>query len=138
MDQTAIGRLLELFVFVNNINKTPDLALRGGVYKEIAKADIFTQSFDGWEVGYKLEDHGMFMRRKIYFKCQQPLDEVPHEQADPVFTAVLDVFLEKGQDIPIVTQISPFAVLVEQDVIPLLMVEKNPRLLSKGQLIGPN
>jgi hypothetical protein len=49
LDQAAIQKLTDLFYFVNNINKTPDLALRGGVYREIAKAEVFTTKFDGWE-----------------------------------------------------------------------------------------
>jgi len=135
-DQRAIDRLVELFVFVNNINRTPDLALRGGVYKEIAQADVFTASFDGWEVGYKLEDHTLFLTRKVFLKCEQPFSEIPDDQRNPIMAAVLEVFCERGQDIPQVAQISPFAILIEQNVMPLLLTEKNPNLVSKGPLIS--
>lgn len=136
LDQTAIQQLTDLFYFVNNLNKTPDLALRGGVYKELSKADVFTCSFDGWEVGYKIEDMGITIRRKIFLKCEQPLEEVPDKQKDPILATVFEVFLEKGQGMPAVSQISEFAVMVQQDVIPLLMTELNPNLVSKGPL-GP-
>ena len=135
LDQKAINKMVELFQFVNNINKTPDLALRGGVYKEIAHADVFTISFDGWEVGYKLIDQGLSLKRRIFLKCEQPLHEIPKEQKDPILGAIFEVFLEKGQGQPQIEQISEFAVKVEQDVIPFTLTELNPRLISKGPLI---
>lgn len=136
LDRSAVQALTDLFYFVNNLNKTPDLLLRGGIYKEIAKADLFTCSFDGWEVGYKIEDMGYTIRRKIFLKCEQRLREIPDAQKDPVMAAVFEVFLEKGQGMPWVNQISEFVMKVEQDVIPLLMTELNPKLISKGPL-GP-
>jgi hypothetical protein len=136
LDRSAVQALTDLFYFVNNLNKTPDLSLRGGVYKEIAKVDVFTASFDGWEVGYKVEDMGYTIRRKIFLKCEQPLAEIPDAQKDPVLAAVFEVFLEKGQGMPQVDQISEFCVMVEQDIIPLLMTELKPNLISKGPL-GP-
>jgi hypothetical protein len=137
IDDTATQKLADLFYFVNNINKTPDLALRGGVYREIAKADVFSTSFDGWEVGYKLEDYGVFFRRKIFLKCEQPLKEVPHKQINPIMAAVMETFLESGQDMPKLEQISEFAVLLQQDVIPILLTERKPNLVSLGPT-GPS
>ena len=135
LDKTAVTMLMDLFAFVNNLNKAPDLALRGGIYKELADADVYTQNFDGWEVGYKIEDHGLHLKRKIFVKCEQPLKEIPDDQKNPVIAAVFEVFLEKGQSLPQIEQISEFCVMIQQDVIPLLMVERNPKLVSKGPLI---
>jgi hypothetical protein len=125
LDQAAIQKLTDLFYFVNNINKTPDLALRGGVYREIAKAEVFTTKFDGWE------------RRKIFLKCEQPLKEIPDNQKTPIAAAVMQVFLEKGQDIPQIDQISEFCVMFQQDIIPLLLTELKPNLVSLGPT-GPS
>ena len=135
LDDRAIQMMVDLFTFVNTLGKTPDLALRGGVYRQIADAEVHTQSFDGWEVGYKIEDLGMVWRRKIFLKCEQPLAEIPEDQKNPVMAAVFEVFLEKGQGPPEIEQISEFCVLVAQDVMPLLMTEMNPNLVSKGPLI---
>lgn len=134
LDKRAIELLVELFQFVNNIKLTPDLALRGGVYRELAHADIMTQSFDGWEVGYKLEDFDLFQRRKVFIKCEQPLREIPEKEKDPILAAVFDVFLERGQGMPEIEQISEFALLLTQDVIPMVLTQRAPRLVSKGPL----
>jgi len=135
-DQTAAHLLVDLFTFVNNINITPDLALRGGVYRELAKADIFTQRGDGWEVGYKLTDKGVVLERKIFVKFEQPIAEIPESQRNPIMVAVMETFLEKGQAMPHVDQISPFCVVLVQNVMPLLLTQRLPDLVSKGPL-GP-
>jgi len=132
LDQQACDAMMDLFMFVNNINQAPDLAIRGGVYKKIAEADVFTVKFNGWVVGYKLEDHNIFFRRKIFLNCEQPLRTVPEEQKDPVLGALMDIFLEKGQSLPSITYTDETALVVQQDVIPFVMTEKNPHLVSKG------
>lgn len=135
LDKTAMLKLMDLRMFVDTVNRTPDLALRGGIYREIDKAEVFVQSFDGWEVGYKLEDHGVFMKRKVFIKCEQHLDEIPDDQKDPVFNAVMEVFIDRGQSLPEIEPIAPDAVLIQQNFMPLVQVERNPNLVSKGRQV---
>ena len=117
--------------FVDTINQSPDLALRGGIYRGIEKADVQTVRVDGLEIGYKLEDHGVFMRRKVFVKAPgYRMEDIPHEEIEPAIVAVMDVFFVQGAGMPSLQQIAPDCMLVQQDVIPMLLVERNPNLVS--------
>ena len=75
------------------------------------------------EVGYKLEEHIMHFTRKVFLKFEDPLERIPDEQKDPVFLSALEVFIEKGQDIPSIQQINFDTVLITQDFMPLLLTK---------------
>jgi len=120
--------MIELRHFVESLNANPDIALRSGVFKGLEKDQVFSRKLDGWEVGFKLDDHVIYMTRKVYVKCEQPLVEVPDAEKDSIFAAVLEVFMDKGQSIPNIEQIAIDAVIITQDFMPLLQVEVNPHL----------
>lgn len=135
LDKSAIPKMVELRQFVEALNSNPDISLRSGVFKGLDKTQVFTRKLDGWEVGFKVEDHGLFCTRKVFIKCEQPLSEVPDKDKDSMFAAALDAFLDRGQSVPDIEQIAINAVMVTQNFMPLIQMELNPRLVSKGRQI---
>lgn len=127
-DLGSIPKMVELRHFVESLNANPDIALRSGVFKGLEKDQVFSRKVDGWEVGFKLDDHVLYMTRKVFVKCEQPLVEVPDKEKDSMIGAVLEVFMDKGQNVPNIEQIAADAVLITQDFMPLLQVESNPHL----------
>lgn len=134
-DPRITAGLMDLRMFVDNINRAPDIMMRHGIFQQIDKDTVMTKTIDGWEFGYKLEDNGVMLKRKIFVKCEQPLAEVLDEEKDPVVQAVFSVFFDTGQGTPEIEIISDFSLMFTQSVMPLLMVERNPNLVSKGPLI---
>ena len=132
-DIGSIPKMIDLKVFVENINANPDIALRSGVFKGLEHDKVFKRDIDGWEVGYKIEDHGLYCERKVFLKCEQELSEVPDEEKTKMFATVCDVFLERGESIPEIEQIALDAVLITQNFMPLIQTELNPHLRSKGR-----
>lgn len=136
IDNEALNKLLDLRHFVENANNRSAISLKKGVFAKYDEVTLFVTNMSGWEIGYEIQDHDLFIRKRIFIKCEQKLDEVPDNEKDPIFVAVMECFLDRGQALPDIEPISEFAVLIEQDVMPLLLTEKNPRLISKGRLIN--
>ena len=118
-----VGSLRDLRDMVENISQQPDIALRGGVYREMAKADVFTTKVDGCEFGYKIEDCGLHMRRKVFIQWPgYKLEEIPPEQQEPYMVAAFEVLLDRGQSMPEVDVINNGkCFLFTQDFMPLLL-----------------
>lgn len=132
-DTKLKDRLMDLRGIVDTINRLPDMALRGGVFKQLAKTDLFTAHIDGVLIGYKLEDKGIFMLRTIFLNFPDyKLKEIPEKQRQPIMGAIFDVFLDRGQQIPTISIRRDGEVLrIEQHFLPLMLV-KDP-LLRRGQ-----
>ena len=76
---------------------------------------------DGWEFGCKVEDYGLFMRRKVFVKAEQPLRSIPEREKDPVMLVVMDEMLEQGTPATSIETIAPDCVMIVQDFIPILL-----------------
>lgn len=131
LDKFLVQKLLNLKDFVENLSRQPDIALRGGVYKELAKADIMTITHDNWVIGYKVIPHAIHIfnpnkmedwtvTRRIFVKVEgYKLEEIPEEQSNPIMVAVFDVFLDRQQEAPSIELIAPDALRIEQVCVPL-------------------
>ena len=116
---------------VDNINQAPALALRNGVYRGIDKRAIQTVKVSGVEIGYRLQDHKTFMRRQIFIKVPgYKIDDLTHAEREKIITAVFNVFLVPGANLPEIAHIAPDCMLLQQDVVPLILVERNPNVRS--------
>ncbi len=94
---------------------------------------IHTVSCDGIEVGYRVEAKMFktFIRREVFVKTPgQDIGELKGDDLQRVMTAVFNVFVLPGQAIPDVTQIAYDCIRLRQDVIPLILTERAPRLVS--------
>lgn len=115
IDKTLVQKLLNLKDFVENLSRQPDIALRGGVYRELAKVDIMTITHDNWIIGYKVIPQGISDLRRIFIKVKgYKLSEIPEEQSNPIMIAIFDVFLDRQQEIPNIELISQNAFKIEQ------------------------
>jgi hypothetical protein len=124
----------ELRNFVENLNKAPNIALRGGSFKGLDPNAVYTNKVDGWEVGYRLKDLGVSMLREIFIKSDQKLEDIPEKEREPIVNGILDVFIDMGQGEVTAGQISPFALKFSQTFVPMCLVNTNPNLVSIGSL----
>jgi len=135
MDKRAISALEDLRDGVENFNRMPSLALRGGLYRGMDKESIFTTTVDGWIIGYRLKDLGLKMLREIFVKIPgERLDSIPDEQKNPVISAVFNVFLDFGQGEATIDPIAMDTVKITQTFVPMYLVEKNPNIVVPGAL----
>lgn len=97
--------LMDLQQFVEHVIDNPaDIALRGGVYKEIERADLFTVTLDNLEVGYKIIRHSqdpLTEIRRVFVKLHDyKFDELTDDDKDPLMKAILDVFMDMRTLVP--------------------------------------
>lgn len=120
IDKILLQKLLNLKDFVENLSRQPDIALRDGIYKELAKTDIMTITHDNWVIGYKVISQAISDLRRIFVKIEgYKLSEIPDEQSNPIMAAIFDVFLDRRQEAPSIEMIAPDALRIEQVCIPL-------------------
>jgi hypothetical protein len=138
-DKTLIPRLMDLRSWVDNINRAPDLAMRGGAFKGLDQTQVFTTSCSGWEFGYRIIDLGATMRRRVFIKnTEQNIEEIPNEEIEPIMVAVFEVFLDKGVPANRFEPISADAFVLEQDFIPLLLTKRDAAGITiNDEAFGP-
>lgn len=120
IDKVLFDKLLNLKDLVENIAKKSDIALRGGVYKEMAKADIMTVTHDNWTIGYKVIPGLISNVNRIFVKVEgYKLAEIPEVESNPVMVTIFDVFLDRHQEAPVIEMIAPDALKIEQVSVPL-------------------
>lgn len=120
LDKVLIEKLLGLKELVENLSSQSDIALRGGVYKELASADILTVSHDNWIIGYKVFPGLISNINRIFVKVEgYLLAEVPDIESNPVMMAIFDVFLDRQQESPTIEMIASDALKIEQICVPL-------------------
>jgi hypothetical protein len=83
---------------------------------------VMTSKREGWEFGCKVEDHGEFMRRKIFVKCLgQPLATIPEAEKDPIMAVVFDTMLDESTPATSIEILAPDCVMIVQDFVPILL-----------------
>lgn len=86
---------------------------------------VMTSKSGGWEFGCKVEDHDLFMRRKIFVKAEQPMATIPEREKDPVMAVVFDVMLDQGAPATSIEAIAHDCVMIVQDFVPILLQKTN-------------
>lgn len=86
---------------------------------------VMTSKREGWEFGCKVEDHDVFMRRKVFVKAEQPWATIPEADKDPIMNTVFDVMLDQGTPATSIEIIAPDSVMVVQDFVPILLQKTN-------------
>lgn len=136
LDKFLVQKLFSLKDLVENLSRQPDIALRGGVYKELAKADIMTITHDNWVIGYKVIPRAISDLRRIFVKVEgYKLEEIPDEQSNPIMVAIFNVFLDKHQEAPSIELIAPDALRIEQVCVPLASRMPNDALSFGGRTL---
>jgi hypothetical protein len=80
---------------------------------------------DGWEFGCKVEDHNLFMRRKVFVKAEQSWTTIPDAQKDPIMSVVMDEMLDPGTPATSIEILANDCVMIVQDFVPILL-QKTP------------
>lgn len=131
-DKKLIPVLQDLRWMVENINKLPDITKRGGKFSGIDPNMVYTTKVDGWEFGYKLEDHGLHMTRKIFIKnLEAKFSEIPDKEKDPVMIAVFDTMLDRGMPGTEIVPIAEDCIMITQDFVPLVLTKSDS---AKGHI----
>jgi hypothetical protein len=98
---------------------------------------IATSKVDGVEIGYRVMEFTTFLKRQVFVKTPgYDIGEIGKDDKEKIMAAVFNVFLVPGANMPDINQIAPDCILLQQDVIPMIMVEKNPRLRSIAGGLG--
>ncbi len=123
--------------YVDNINKSPLIVAGiGGVHARNAQ-DIKTVHVDGVEIGYRILEFTTFIRREIFIKVPNyHINDLSKQDREKIMAAVFNVFLVPGADKPEIKQIAPDCMRLRQNIIPMVLVERNPRLRSIAGGIG--
>lgn len=86
-----------------------------------APGSVLTSKSEGWEFGCKIEDHGVFCRRKVFVKAEQAFETIPEKEKDPVINVVMDVMLDSGTPATSIEAIAPDCIMIVQDFVPILL-----------------
>lgn len=133
-DEKAISAMQDLRHFVENFNKLPALSQRGGTFRMLCPTDIFTVSFDGFVIGYRVKDCIVCMRRQVFIRTPgYSIGDIPPEQRDPVINAICDVFLDRASP-PELVILGPEQVRIDQDFVPFFQIEGNTGIVTPGKL----
>ncbi len=121
IDDRLKEALLDLKEMTENVADNPDIALRGGIYKEMASADMFSVTSNNLEVGYKIirTSEEIFTEvRKVFVRLHGfKFDELTDEEKDPIMGAIFDTFLSKQANLPDVEAPNASTVIFSQKCI---------------------
>jgi|GEM_PF-2631309 hypothetical protein len=115
----------------DNVGRLPDLALRGGTFTEADRKRIWTVKVDGIEIGYRLQAFRTYLNRQVFIKTPgQQIGEISNEERQRIMSAVFNVFVIQGAAVPTIDSVAPDCILLQQQIIPMVQVERQPRLRS--------
>lgn len=117
--QAFTDALIGLRETVHAVRGDKSVQLRGGVFKELAKAQILTLNFDNWEVGYRRMDRRIVQKVEVFVKVKgYTFDEVPDSQKDQYMRSIISVFFSTDSEMPKVFTINPSTVRLTQTTVP--------------------
>ena len=103
-DERLKEALLDLKETTERAMNTPNLKLMGGIYREMAEAELFTVTLNNLEVGYRIirkPEKELTETRKVFVHLHGfRFDELTDEEKDPIMGAVFDTFLSKQANLP--------------------------------------
>lgn len=132
MDKTVLSACESIRDFVENLNASPDVALRGGTYKALDPTAPYGVKVNGFEIMYKIIDKPSQQKvtRQVAIIAEQPFREIGDEQLEPVLGAVYEAFFDKGQSDIKDEMPAPNHMIFSQEFLPMVLVEKSPGLVS--------
>lgn len=116
--------------YIDNINKTPQMIFKNGVYSQRDKDDIQKTLWNGFEFGYQITEYKGYLLRKCFIKCKGLWDELSKKEKNEIALTVLEVMMDKQQDLPVFIKVSPSCMCIGQRFQVSYLYEKNPNLVS--------
>jgi hypothetical protein len=95
VDERAVEVFEGLRDFVDNLNSHAKIAHRNGSFKQLDPNQVYTKEYDGFEIGYNLMEMpgGKTFRRTVFLRTPgEAIEQIPHEQIEPVLAAAYLVF----------------------------------------------
>lgn len=137
-DSDLVEGLKELRYRVENPNKQPSIALRGGeTYKIINPANVQLLNYPPWQVGYKVVEDmlkpGMFTRTIFLKLPNEDIGEVNKEEMGKMVIALSEL-MDEGQDIPTVDRIARDCMKFTQKFMVWYKVEQKPNIIIPGKV----
>jgi len=135
VDEKLLPVLESLRDFVENLNRTPALARRGGTFRGLNLEQVYTAKKDGVEYGYQLKDIGLDVyQRNIYIKFPgYKIEEIPLAQAEAVMVAAFEALLDHGQGPVSMSRIADDCVLLRQQFSVVYWKEMNSNIIVPGK-----
>jgi hypothetical protein len=101
------------------------------------KKRVWTVKIGGVEIGYRLQVFNTYLNRQVFIKVPgYRISDLSKGERDRIMTAVFAVFVHPGSNIPSVDQVAQDCMLLQQQIIPMVMVERKPRLRSIAGGLG--
>jgi len=124
-DADIQGACESLFEHVNNIT-------------DPAKAKLIaTTRVNGVEIGYRRTSNLTYRSREVFVKVPGfRIQDLTKSEKERIVTAVFNVFLIPGASIPEIIQTSKDCIVMRQDYIPMVPVERSPGLVSIAGGLG--
>lgn len=118
-DADIQGACENLFEYVNGITDPEKSKL------------IQTVRINGIEIGYRRRSFHTFRRREVFIKVPgYRIEDLTKGEKERIITAIFNVFLVPGADIPEISQPSKDCMVMRQDYIPMIPVERSPGLVT--------
>jgi hypothetical protein len=131
VDARCKEALEDLRHYVENLNKSPQLVFKNGIYQAKDPEQVFTTTVDNVEFGYQLKDlGGPWMRRTVFIKLHghRWADLAEHEQ-EAILTAAMEAFIDQQQKAVDVQTPEPDLIVMQQD-FSVAMLVRNPARVS--------
>ena len=124
-DADIQGACESLFEHVNNITDPARAKL------------IATTRINGVEIGYRRTSNLTYRSREVFVKVPGfRIQDLTKGEKERIVTAVFNVFLIPGGAIPEIIQPSRDCIVMRQDYIPMIPVERSPGLVSIAGGLG--
>ncbi len=136
VNHEALEVLHELREYVEHIGQGR-IMLVGDTYRKQEVARVYTtESYHPWVFGYQvipLDPDNGFYTRNIFMKIPgQDIMAIPDDEIDPIYGAIFEAMIGKGQDIPQIEHMAKDAIKVSQNFAVAFLHEGNPNLIVPG------
>lgn len=114
-----------------------NLARTGRTFLDTDRDRIWTVKVGGVEVGYRLQVFKTYLNRQVFIKVPgYRIADLSAEEREKIMSAIFNVFVHQGSNIPSIDQVAQDCMLLQQQIIPMILVERQPGLRSISGGLG--
>ncbi len=114
-----------------------NIARSGRTFHEEDRKRVWTVKCGGIEIGYRLQVFNTYLNRQVFIKVPgYRIADLSNEEREKIMSAVFNVFVHQGSSIPSIDGIAQDTILLQQQIIPMILVERQPGLRSIAGGLG--
>lgn len=114
-----------------------NLSRRGRTFLDTDRDKIWTVKVGGVEIGYRMQVFNTYLNRQVFIKVPgYRIADLSNEEREKVMSAVFNVFVHQGSNVPSIDQVAQDTMLMQQQIVPMVLVERKPRLRSIAGGLG--